>query len=161
MEIEKKYNHIFAKIAIVVYIVAVTLIVIGFVKTFNNAANFSPVLDNDSLFGPSMNDDTTIRVEFDNGFDFAIFFVLGGFGMFIGTVLMIIDVIKSRKTIAAGLFGFSSKMFRGVAEGVASMKVAMDEKIHKAKKARVERCEYCGTELKEDERNCPNCGANK
>lgn len=164
IENEKKYNHIFAKIAGVIYILAVILLVVGFVKTFNNAANITPPGGFEGELSPTPGIDsgsTTIRVEFDNGFDFVIFFFFGGLGMFLGTVFLIIDVIKSRKTIATGIAGFSSKMFHGLMDSAVNMKMAMEDKIKKAKKARIERCEYCGTELKEDERKCPNCGANK
>ena len=161
---EKKYNHIFAKIAVAIYILAVALIVTGFINTFNNAANFTPSGGFEGELFPTPgieSGSSTVRIEFDNGLDFAVFFILGGFGMFVGTVFIIIDVIKSRKTIATGIAGFSSKMFHGLMDSAINMRMSMEDKMKKAKKARIERCVYCGTELKEDERKCPNCGANK
>lgn len=161
MEDKKPYNHIFRKIAIMLYIVSFVMIFAGIIMSINGMSDSMFDAMNGSGFDdPFFDNKMTIVADASSGMSKGVICsVIGGFGMFIATVFMIIDFAKSHTLRSFATF--PTKMVDKLMDTAVDMKIALDEKMERVKEARKVYCPYCGGEIAEDERKCPNCGANK
>ena len=156
-----KKNHIYLKIAIVVFVVAAILIFSGVMTTIKNATNAMEngmpgngeiVFDNDMSYSWK----GTLDLDADQMFTGFALIAGGMFCVFIGIVLVVTDMHKNKT-----LTSLSKKMIDGVVGAAGYISSSIGEMSREIKEKRKVYCEYCGSQLEEDESKCPNCGASK
>lgn len=137
---EKHYNHIYRKIALIFYALAIIMIITG-VALMASSVKTGIIMDDPN----SMPENLTTPIAL---------IVIGGLIFFIATVLLFIDFAKSK--IFSGL---GKGLIDKVVSTATYMQATYQDKLNEHKKKKTIFCSYCGTALDGTEKKCPNCGA--
>ena len=144
MKEDKQYNHIYRKLAIIFYVISIILIFAGAFLIFNAVGNdFWNDIPSDESHG--INYDFTVQT---------IMITLGGILFFVATILLIIDVAKSKIFV-----GLGKSLIDKVVSTATYVQTTYQDKMSEHKKNNIVYCKYCGTALDGTEKKCPNCGA--
>lgn len=155
-----KSSKVLKIIAIVLYVVAGIFGVIGIavaIKTMMSG-NFHFSLQ---LPGNIDSNESTGESEFKLSDFGSMYFVIGIFVAFVATIFLVLS--KSKKKTITKVFSDSDyNMFTEVNDKPSKEQPKdpepVEEKVEEKKKIF---CAYCGSELEETDKRCPNCGSSK